>query len=460
MRKMIGILMCVVLVAAFALAGCASGKGIPNTAVEGAVETQAAQPAAGDAPEIPEIPQVEVAFGHEPYLDHTQMSVAVGQDWTKEVGITLAPDGIGRNVAGENVIPVFASGDVDVMSGSVALFLGAADQIPDFKLFVNCDIFQGYGLMAQLDAGYKSVQEFIDEGMGEKEAMTAACAQMQGKTFAYPAETAIKGFVELVVTQSGLGENDFETIIAEDSKTSAMMISKQADFQVGGVPSRLTLMQNNFKTIITAGDFAKYAEATPKSDALRGIFYDGWLATDEYIENNYDTILRMTGISYRINQFIQDHPEEALAYHLPFVNSLAGTNLTTEDGLLTYSDLDPFWTFEQTATIYADPSTEPLAEVNATGSQIQMWIDDGVYKEGEVSLDDFSIGERVYNDMVNDKASAEENILKAKELIGPADCPQAISLLEDAEYHLSIFNFLDASRFAEAAVQWAEYELK
>lgn len=417
---------------------------------------------ASDAPAIPAIPQITIEFGNEPYLDHTQLSVAAGQNWPADIGITITPDGLGRNIPSENCLPVFLSGDVDVISGSVALFLGAADQFADdgFKIFVNCDIFQGYALMTQPDAGYKSVQEFIDGGMGEQEAVVAACAQIKGKTFAYPAETAIKGFLDLVKSTSGLAPEEYESIIAEDSKTVAMMVAEQADFQVGGVPSRLTLLQNGFKTIVTSGDFAKYAMPTPKSTALRGIYYDGWLARDSYIEENYDAILRMAGLSFRINQFIKEQPEKALEHHLPVVNSMAGTNLTLADGLMTYTHLDPFWTFEDSAILFSDPSVEPLAEVNATGSQIQMWIDEGIFEEGKVSLADFSITERVYRDLSAHKASAEANIAKAEGLIAGGDCPQAGKLLKDARFHLSIFNFFDAARFAEAAVAWAEYELQ
>ena len=77
-----------------------------------------------------------MTFGHEPYGDHTQASIGVKMGWFNDVGINLV-DG-GKVIANENTIPVFASGQVDVMSGSVPLFLGATRQLPGFKYFFLC----------------------------------------------------------------------------------------------------------------------------------------------------------------------------------------------------------------------------------------------------------------------------------------------------------------------------------
>lgn len=409
-------------------------------------------------PEIPEIPEVRVEFGNEPYMDHTQMSIATMQEWTKDIGITITPDPSGRNIPAENCIPIFSSGDVDVISGSVPLFLGASKQMPSFKQFANADIFQGYAIMAQPDAGYKNVKEFMDEGMTSDEAIKAAIKQIKGKKFAYPSETAIKGFINLCLERGGLKEGDFESVIAEDSKTVAMMTAEQVDFETGGVSARLSLETTGYKSIITSADLAEFAEPSPESEELRAVFYDGWLAQDEYIEENYDTILRLTGLNWRINHLINEEPEKALEYHLPYLNSAAGTTMDEETGMATYTSLDPFITFEQTETLFDD--TNPLSDGNIIGSYIRMWEEQGYFKEGEVKVEDYSIVKQVYDDMVQYKKSAETKLQEVKDKVGDQDLTTTNEMIEKAEYHLSIFNFLDASRFADAAAEWAEYEAK
>lgn len=409
-------------------------------------------------PEIPKIPQVSVEFGNEPYMDHTQMSIATMQKWTDDIGITITPSPSGRNIPAENCIPIFSSGDVDVISGSVPLFLGASKQMPPFKQFVNADIFQGYAIMAQPDAGYKNVQEFMDEGMSSGEAIQAAVEQIKGKKFAYPSETAIKGFINLCLERGGLAEGDFESVIAEDSKTVAMMTAEQVDFETGGVSARLALETTGYKSIITSADLAAFAKPSPESEELRAVFYDGWLAQDEYIENNYDTILRLTGLSWRINQLINENPDQALEYHLPYLNSAAGTTMNVETGKATYSSLDPFITFEQTADLFDD--SNPLSDANIIGSYIRMWEEQGYFDEGEVKVEDYSIVKQVYEDMMQYKTDAENTLKEVETRIGNQDLPTTKEMIEKAEYHLSIFNFLDAGRFADAAAKWAEYEAK
>ena len=121
-------------------------------------------------PTAPEIPQVTVTFGHEPYFDHTQAIIGIEQGWFEEVGITLAPDNQGIVVGGDEALAVFASGRVDVLSGSAQLLMPASDRLPPFKMFFFADIFQGYAILAQPDGNYTSFTEFIDQGMSPDEA--------------------------------------------------------------------------------------------------------------------------------------------------------------------------------------------------------------------------------------------------------------------------------------------------
>jgi hypothetical protein len=65
------------------------------------------------------------------------------------VGITLAPDNQGIVVGGDEALAVFASGRVQVLSGSAQLLMPATDRLPPFKMFFFADIFQGYALLAQ-----------------------------------------------------------------------------------------------------------------------------------------------------------------------------------------------------------------------------------------------------------------------------------------------------------------------
>ena len=407
-----------------------------------------------ETPAIPTIPEVSVEFGNKPFADHTQISIATALGWPADIGITITPDPTGRNVPAESAIPIFAGGEVDILSGSVPLLLGAAGTMPSFKQFFNADIFMGYALLARPDMDFRSFTDFVEDGYSMEEAMSMAVNQMEGHRFAYPAETAIQGFINLVLSRGDLEEGDFEATIAEDARTIAMMIAGHADFQVGGVPARLTLQEEGFIPIITSGDLAALASPSPESEELRAIFWDGWLAHDEWIEANWDTVLRMSGLGWRINQLIVDDPHEALSHHLPVLNSFAGTNITVEGGLIAYLYLHPFYTFEMTAAIF--DNANPMSDENIIGSYIMMWEEQGHFEPGQWVAEDFSIAQQVYEVMRDYKAQAEADIATVEQM--GTDSATAQEMLSQAQFHLSIFNFLDAARFAQAAVEWAEFE--
>jgi ABC-type nitrate/sulfonate/bicarbonate transport system substrate-binding protein len=401
---------------------------------------------AQDAP-VPEIPEVTVEFAHEPYFDHTQGIIAIDQGWFEEVGITLAPDGQGIVVGGDEALSVFASGRVDVLSGSAQLLMPATQNLPSFKMFFFADIFQGYALLAQPDGGYTSFSEFIEQGLEPDEAYEQTMSQMVDKIFAYPPEAAIKGFIDVAIQKGGISLDDMENNIASDSANVALMQAGRADFQVGGVPSRLTLESAGFKAILTSADLAQYAEPSAESVELRAVFHDGWLASDEWIEQNHDTVLRLAGVGFRINQFIADHPEEAMAIHTPFLNSVAGTDFDNSVAEVAYATLHPFLTFDEQTGWHLDPE-DPMNGQHVIGSAINLYEEQGIFEEGQFTWDDFTIAHEIYQELVDLRDGAATIIT---ELEGQDLNDEAAELLSQAQYHYEIFNYLDAHRFAEAA---------
>jgi ABC-type nitrate/sulfonate/bicarbonate transport system substrate-binding protein len=408
------------------------------------------------APAVPEIPHVDVRFGHEPYGDHTQASIGIKQGWFDQVGINIV-DG-GKVISSENAIPVFASGQVDVISASVPLFLGAVRQLPPFKGFFYGDMFQGYALMAQPDKGYKSVEEFMASGASREQAIKEAVQQMRGKRFGYPAEMAIKGFINLALQRGGLSLNDVKGVVAEDSRTAAMMISGDLDFEVGGVPAHLTLQSKGFKPIITSFDLAASAKPSADSEELRAVFHDGWVSSDKWIKDHYDAILRLSSVGWRINQFIHDHEDEAMEIHIPFLNKAAGTNFDKNTFRVVYHSLDPFLTFAQQNDWFNNDST-PMNEKYVLGSHIRSYEEKGFFKPGEFKPADFSIAAKVYNEMVAHKQAAEKQIKEGQGLVGDST-PKAKELLDEANKQYGAFNFYDADRFSKAAIEWTQFEKK
>ncbi len=236
--------------------------------------------------------------------------------------------------------------------------------------------------------------------------------------FAFPTEAAIKGFIDLAIKKGGMSLTNVDAVGApDDAANVALMEAGRADFQVGSVPSRMTLQIAGFEPILTSGDIAAYASATADSIELRAAFHDGWLATDEWIEANYETVLCLASVGFRVNQYINDHPDMAAAVHTPFLNRVAGTTFEDSVANVAYTSLDPFWTFDaQTGWIVDE--TNPLNAQHAIGSAIKVYEEQGLFSEGEFAWDNFTLAHKVYADLLDRRNRAEALIaeLDGKEL--------------------------------------------
>jgi hypothetical protein len=96
-----------------------------------------------------------------------------------------------------------------------------------------------------------------------------------------------------------------------------MMVAGDLDFEVGGVPAHLTLQSKGFKPIITSADLASSAKPSTDSEELEAVFHDGWGALDKWIKANHETMLRISSVGWRINQFIHDHEDGSHGYPYP-----------------------------------------------------------------------------------------------------------------------------------------------
>lgn len=276
-----------------------------------------------------------VKFGMLPYGDHTYAIIGAKQDWFKEVGIDIQY----QTIKVEEIVPYLKNGTMDVVSSPPGILISAHDNAPNLCSFVFGDLFQGYAILAQPDGGYKSYDEFVQGGMSPTDAARATAQQLRGKTFAYPTETAIKPFIDLVLEKGGLKRSDFKSLVLDDPLTVNAMRGKQAAFQVGGVPSRIALQREGFKPILTSIDLVKGATPSADSRELSSILQNGWATTKEYYQKEHETILRLASVNYRIMKLINTNPQQALAIHMPYLSEVSGQSFTEKDGMVIYSSL-------------------------------------------------------------------------------------------------------------------------
>ena len=393
-------------------------------------------------------PRVTVRFAMLPYGDHTYAIIGVRKGWFEEVGITLDY----QSITVDQAVPFLKNGSVDVASCPPGIIAAAYETNPGVGNFVFGSIFQGYAIMAQPDRGYKSVDEFIAEGLSPNDAIQAAAKQLTGRVFAYPSEAAIKPFIDLVIQQGGLSRNAFKALVLDDSLTVNAMRNKQADFQVGGAPSHVVLQREGFKPIITSNDIVRAAKPAPDSPELASVFTDGWATTSEYYKRNYDTVLRLASVNFRITKLMNDHQDEALALHMPYLTQVTGQSFTAADGKAIYDSLDPFFTFEAQRDWYHNPQS-PYYFRNLNGSLIGSFVTQGIYKKPPPSVDDIIYADDVYYELERLKTESDALFSRIQEGRLNEKSTEASDLYTRAKSFYDAYNYLDSKRLAERVIQ-------
>lgn len=416
--------------------------------------------AAGDKPSIPAIPKVSVRAVLEPYYVCSAAIIGIEKGWFDEVGITFAPPPYGKVVTGAETVQMVASQTIDMIDQPTIHLLGAIRDLPKVKAFVYDSMF--WGSIVVGNPKFKSVEEYQAEGMPLDEALRTALAQIKGKRYGYDGTTGSLSFVNTVFTKGGFDSGAVELQSFQDPEIAAMMMTDQIDFCGGmGLPVAQELISKGFKVIATAAQIATSAKASPDSIELRTIFPVGWTTYDTFIEENYDTILRFTSVIWRQSRFQNENQEEALAIHTPFINSISGARNTIEQVKYAYDLFDPFIRMEDQERWYNDP-TYPMYEEHILGSYIQSWVEAGYLNQGEIKPADITIAGKVYHDMIDLKKRAESDMEAVRAVLakGQGDLDavkQAAELLSKARGYLENYNYLDASRFAAAAKEWAAY---
>ena len=415
------------------------------------------EPKAGMAPVEPTIPEVTVRLAFTPYFDQSWGYIGIEKDWYKDVGIKIEH----RETTAENVLGLILAGTVEVGSVPPVAIVSILEQQPGIKNFIYSDFFYGFSIMGKPE--FKSYQEFVAEGNAPDVALKKAMEQMRGRTFVFPPEPVPRMLSDTALKKAGMSIDDVgKTVVLEDPKAVALMIAGRADFQIGGVPSHLTLGSKGFKEIVTAFDLAQTAEASPDSVELRAILQNGWAATTKWLEREHDTALRMAAVGYRILRFMNEDPEAALAIHTPFLNSIAGSSFDLTVAKVVYTTLDPFYTFENQKTWYYDKSDIGYW-THTLGAGIKMLEENGQLPEGKYKPADASISDEFYYEFEELKAKADVEMSDAAAAIRNAkdtgaDPVKAEGFLNKAKELYGIYDYLDAVTFAAAAKEWAEYE--
>lgn len=381
-----------------------------------------------------------VRFGMLPYGDHTYAIIGESKGWFRDVGIKLDY----ATIKVEEIVPQLKNSTRDVISTPPGILFAAFDNSPNLVNFVFGDLFQGYAVLGQPDNGFISFKEAVEKGHSKESALKQVIQQFKGRTFAYPSEAAIKPFIDLLLTKGGIGRSDFTALVLDDPLTVNAMRKKEADFQVGGVPSRIILEREGYKVLISSIDFALMAKPSADSIELASILQNGWATTREYYNREKETILRLASVNFRIMDFINSDTEAALAIHMPYLSQVSGQTFSEADGRVIYESLNPFFTFEQQDAWFNNKDS-PLYYSYINGAILNSFIKDGIFKGKPPTVDDVIFADDVYRELTRLRDESKKLFVEI-EMRGGGIVSSTAYL--EAKQQFQNYNFLDSEMLA------------
>ena len=190
---------------------------------------------------------------------------------------------------------------------------------PNYVDFMHGDIFQGFGFMVDPEAGYKSVTDFIDEGMEPTASIKATAGQFRGKALATLNEGGIRGFITIALESAGMSMDDIKVNSFDtDSKIVAEMISGRTDL------GRLRAGDDVTPHLAVRGGHAGLQGAPGRVPRRLGD-HAGLLREQQ------GDALSLASMIYRTLRLMVDRPQETIPTHTDFLNSIMGSTLTPVD---------------------------------------------------------------------------------------------------------------------------------
>ncbi|SLN61996.1 ABC transporter substrate-binding protein [Roseisalinus antarcticus] len=398
----------------------------------------------------PEIPAVTARFSMVSYTNHTWPIIGVRNGYFDEVGIDLDPAD-GRIVFENQTVPLLDNDEVDISTIFVGVLTPALDKIINIKPFLIHSYWQGNTILTGPDSGFKTLDDFVDEGHEFLEAAKLTVDQLRGQKLTVPPTISTRPWLEFVYAFGDMTLEDSELVSLEDPNAVQLAVSGGVPFSspAGAVQIYQLQFQANWRPLISTRQMVRLATGEGAEVVKKLLNFDGFAATTDYIDANRDAIHRFNSVMYRTTADIFGPNQMAeLNKQVPYVNAANGSSLDADAIKFIFEELDPFFTWEAQERIWTDPDYA-LNYVNVYRDQIEKFIADGAIAPGEYDLDELFVAKEFWQEAVELKARAAMLAVEADQAGLSGD---KLVLAEAGKSWATKYNFLDAVRFLEASL--------
>jgi ABC-type nitrate/sulfonate/bicarbonate transport system substrate-binding protein len=402
------------------------------------------------AAQEPTIPKATVRLATVAFTNEAWPIIGIRSGFFQDVGIDIQPPD-SKVILLQQTVPQLQNNEIDITTMYLGLLIPTLHTITNIKPFQIYSYWQGNAILTPADSEYKTVDDFVEEGMEFEEAARATLEQLRGKQVSVPPQITTRPWMELVYGYADMALEDSELLIIEDQKAVQLGLSGRLDFAApaGAVQIYQLQFQADWRPVISTAQILKYTPGGTGTNINSVLGYDVFAATQEYLDENHDTVLRFCSAVYRtLDYMFGPDQEEALALEVPFINANAGSDLDVPAIKYIFEEVDPFFTWDQQGEIFEN-TDNPLHFKNIYTYQVNQFVESGALPDQEYNLDDFFQAQSIWQEMRDLQTQADELMEQAS---GEELSDDRAALVTTAEDWYAKFNFLDAVRYLEAAL--------
>jgi ABC-type nitrate/sulfonate/bicarbonate transport system substrate-binding protein len=349
-----------------------------------------------------DIPVTHVDFSMAPFADDTVPVIAMKLGYFADNGIQIGPTPTGAKLAlTADIAPILAN---QVQAGSMVfeVLLSKLDNITNVTAFLIHASFEGYTLFAPKGSTAKPVGYFVAKGLSFPKAVEQTLSQFKGKELSFSTDPAAQLFYELIFSLGGLKESDFNvTRLANSNIVSLALAGRTALAAPSGGPQVEQLAGAGLTQILTEQQLLT-ASRDPRRLGL--VDHSAYVVREDFLQQNYDAVLRMAAALFHADDLIVKHPAQAAAVQLPFLNSYSGAPTTAKQLEFLHGPISEERTFDQMGVFFTDPG--PF-NIYTSGSAALAALRKQKVLTKPHNVNEALVAPQVWNDLRNYRARAD-----------------------------------------------------
>ena len=314
------------------------------------------------------------------------------------------------------------------------------------------DTYVGYSILVPPDSPVKTTEELVAEGVPFAEAAAMAVEQVRGKEITISTNAITQPpYPEILLSYGGLTYDDVTlTHLDDPSVVAAAAVPGRVEFAVPyNGPNVVQLVNSGWRPLIDVFIVLENDPEGEQSKRLADFVSDiAVIAQRDFVEENYETTLRVLSVFFRVIDHIEDPATRgnALQQIADEINSTHGLSLSAEDIGFIFHRIDPLWGWDDHPSLWEDPESIYFVPRHIRTS-IDALIENGTLPDQEYDVDNFLLGDDFFQDLKELRAEADALFAEAEGLTGPA-----ADLVEQARTFYSWHDYLDAVAYLNAAL--------